>query len=627
MKRISVLKPDIRRGIMKNENSDKFTYLSIPKDLGKKDLKRDIKFGAVQFKDILNKIEKKKDSKYIVITTENLEMGYMAITYLAACYNEKNEKECEDYYLNDEKTGIEEWIENDFQIPIIEEFELNQFYGDNNNPFAIGDIFAQANSFSKVHKPYWVDCTNSAVCIVMKELSGCWGINFEISLDSLDIFNNNERVYVLIEKQEYHDWNKDFQSDNIDEFYDDGSMEKTKSLILNYIADDIVIKLEEKLCKEYYIKILKGFFEKNSIIVNRGFGYSKIINVIMSMRENNKCEIIEKIVKYAIKDLDDEKEKKLNIKDFDFIERFVKIKKVSSKELSEKKIRNELIGMDSVKEQIFDIINVMRYNKLRLSMNIDGSVYHNVHAMLGAPGTAKTTMAKYMGEMMVEKGLLKNNRFICVNGAELKGMYVGHSAPKTKALFENYDIIVIDEAYSLVDSKGETDSFSNEAISQLIIELEEHSMDKLVVFTGYGGKKVTEKNNRMRNFLDSNPGIKSRITSTIYFDSYSPEEMVEIFYNMARVKKFIIDDVARDAIYSHFCNRVKDENFGNGREARSLLETCILFGAKRLFENEKKTYTKIQMQTLIKEDIVNAIKRIEHSQKEAENKNIKVIGF
>lgn len=260
-------------------------------------------------------------------------------------------------------------------------------------------------------------------------------------------------------------------------------------------------------------------------------------------------------------------------------------------------------------------------------MNIGGSVYHNVHVMLGAPGTAKTTMAKLMGQMMVENGLLRDNRFVCVNGAELKGKYVGHSAPKTKALFENYDIIVIDEAYSLVDSKGEMDSFSNEAIAQLIIELEEHSTDKLVIFTGYGGKNVTEKNNKMRNFFDANPGIKSRITSTIYFESYSPEEMVNILFNMAKIQKYNVDASVKDVLYTYFCKRVNDENFGNGREARSLLETCILFAAKRLFNNEKEKYTKTQMQTLTYDDVVNAINRTVHSMEESKTATEKFIGF
>lgn len=635
MKKISVLKPDVRKGIMKNEQADKFTFLQIPKDLGIDDLKRDIKLGAVHYKELCKVVEKENDSKYVVVTAESIEMGFMAITYMAACYNEKKGNVFENDDTNDEKLGVEEWMENNFQIPIIEENEITMFTHNMNNPMAFGDVFAQANCFSKPNRPYWLECTSLPVCVVVRDDHFFCGENHNMLADNLDIFNNNERVYILIEKQksfydsEWLESEDDFKEKSEDAWYDDGSMEKTKYLILNYAADDVVIKLEKEYCKAYYRQILKGFLLENDTVVNRGFAYGKIVDIIVAMNDKNKCELIEKIVKYAIKDMNPNKTKEVTTKDFNFIDRFVKsrLKNVNDKKSSAKRINSELIGMESVKEQVFDIVNMMKYNKIRANMNIGGSVYHNVHAMLGAPGTAKTTMAKLMGQMMVEQGLLKDNRFICVNGAELKGKYVGHSAPKTKSLFENYDIIVIDEAYSLVDSKGEMDSFSNEAIAQLIIELEEHSMDKLVIFAGYGGRGVSEKNNKMREFLNANPGIKSRITSTIYFDSYSPEDMVNIFYNMAKVQNYIVDNCAREAVYAHFYKRVKDQNFGNGREARSLLETSILFAAKRLFAKEKTKYTKIQMQTLVYEDIVKAIERVERSQMEATATAERTIGF
>ena len=117
-------------------------------------------------------------------------------------------------------------------------------------------------------------------------------------------------------------------------------------------------------------------------------------------------------------------------------------------------------------------------------------------------------------------------------------MYVGHSAPKTKALFEENDIIVIDEAYSLTGDRSEPDSFSREAIAQLVIELEEHAEDKLVIFAGYGGTDVDEKNNKMKEFIDANPGIKSRINSTFYFPSYTAPEMAEIFKKHAEISGY-----------------------------------------------------------------------------------------
>jgi SpoVK/Ycf46/Vps4 family AAA+-type ATPase len=214
-----------------------------------------------------------------------------------------------------------------------------------------------------------------------------------------------------------------------------------------------------------------------------------------------------------------------------------------------------------------------------------------------------------------------------VNGAELKGMYVGHSAPKTKALFEENDIIVIDEAYSLVGDHGENDSFSKEALAQLIIELEEHSTDKLVIFAGYGGRKVNERNNKMKDFLDANPGIKSRITSTIYFDSYSAPEMVEIFMRIAQNQKYKVAEAVRPILAEHFAKRLDDDNFGNGREARSLLETSVVYAANRIFREDKKKYTKEEMQTITYEDVAAAIAQVEQAEQIQNAEHGRRIGF
>ena len=228
---------------------------------------------------------------------------------------------------------------------------------------------------------------------------------------------------------------------------------------------------------------------------------------------------------------------------------------------------------------------------------------------------------------MVDEKLLPDNRFICVNGAELKGKYVGHSAPKTKALFENYDVIVIDEAYSLVDDHGETDSFSKEAIAQLIIELEKHATDKLVIFAGYGGTKVSEKNNKMRAFIDSNPGIKSRINSTIFFESYTADEMVKIFYQIAQNQNFIVEPEAKDILKEYFATRVSDENFGNGREARSLLENSVVFTAKRVLTEKKTRYSESEMKQISVEDIRAAIGQTKRANKIQGARNVRKLGF
>lgn len=481
------------------------------------------------------------------------------VTYLAAGFNRKHG--IDDLESNEEidevQSNISEWEESPMRIPLIEDYELQQSMccGNDNDTFAMNGSFIQGNRNRIFHTPYWLNCTNDSVCIVAKNSTFGFGSPFagnDSFLLGLSHFQGNDKIYLLYLNSSLPHGNDPYneeeqEDDYFGEFVTESSRSIWNNIILSYSAD----------------------------------------------------------------------ERPIENRDFDFMDRFCRAYRNNSKGKEKKKrtskerMLQELIGMDDVKQQVLNVVNVMKYNRIRAKMGISGGTYHNVHVMLGAPGTAKTTIAQLMGQIMVEEHLLSDNRFTCVNGAELKGMYVGHSAPKTKALFENNDIIVIDEAYSLVADHGESDSFSKEAIAQLIIELENHSTDKLVIFAGYGGKKVNEKNNKMKDFLDANPGIKSRITSTIYFDSYSPDEMVQIFFKIAENNRYHVDESVRELLHAYFQNRILDDNFGNGREARSLLETAVVHTANRVMVENKKNYTKIEMQTIRYEDVEKAVEQAE----------------
>ena len=106
-------------------------------------------------------------------------------------------------------------------------------------------------------------------------------------------------------------------------------------------------------------------------------------------------------------------------------------------------------------------------------------------------------------------------------------------------------------------------------------------------------KKV--KDNKMKVFLDANPGIKSRINSTIYFESYTPEEMVSIVHRQAENMQYVLDNNADGAILEYFRERTQKRDFGNGREARSLVEQCMTFAARRVMGISEKRITKKMM--------------------------------
>lgn len=639
-KNLSLLRPDVKKIRLQNKIMEQVTYLRVPEIMTRQSLQDDVALGATQFAELDALIGKENEPKYILISTDNLEMGYMAVTYLAAGFNEKHRKNDgseffeefdDEYYRNCQEEEIkfqmEEWEESCWKIPIIEEHSLCSSVSNNPDPFPMDNFFVESQQNNLKHTPYWMQCTSNSICILSRTHQFELFSNNENLCEGLNYFENNDKVYILnyTEPQE-----ELFFEEDDDLGQELQSRSKWNYIVLSFAADEVQVNIKGMNEKKYLKEVLRGILEEYFIKVKRGFSYTNVVNLIISMNDKKKCALTEKIVKYAIKDWPSTEDRAITNQDFQFMDRFVRSDKKDEPEKDKKaieKIHNNIVGMENVKEQIIDVVNVMKFNKLRNEMKIRGGSYHNVHLMLGAPGTAKTTMAKLMGQIMMEEKLLPDNRFICINGAELKGKYVGQSAPKTKAIFENHDIILIDEAYSIVGDNGEIDSFSKESIAQLIIEIEEHSNDKLVIFAGYGGKKVSERNNKMKAFLDANPGIKSRITSTIYFDSYTSEEMVKIFYKIAENQNYIVEEGVAPLIKKYFETRVNDENFGNGREARSLLETTTKYVAKRVVSQGKKKYTPNDMKYLYVQDVEKAICQTEQMNQAQYGGDREKIGF
>lgn len=600
-----IVRPELKQAFFKNARAEKALYLDISEiRMHSISIEEDIQNGGVQFAGIKKLLDKPKLSRVIALSADTREMGLMAVMYLAIEL-ERNRTDLpfdtDEVFLGDQRR----WNETASHIPVITDSDIFSYLHEDNSPFENGGFLMGQQSVKDNTRPYWCGCQREAVCLIMTE-----NMADDVCLEAVNMFDKNRRVYVIFlesdGKKNGMDMPLPFETMNPERFH-----AIRNNFILSYAADEAVVSFENADAKHYYRNVLKQNLKQRGIQVKRGFSYERIVNLAGAIRKKEICQMIDKIINYAVKDMEEVKGAVLENKDFSFIDHFVRpgIKKsagLSGKQLFEK----ELVGMETVKQQVYDVVNVMKYNKIRSEMKIGESHFHNVHVMLGAPGTAKTTVAKYMGMMMFDEKLLPDNRLICVNGAELKGMYVGHSAPKTKALFEQYDVIIIDEAYSIVESSGTTDSFGNEAIAQLIIELEKHSTDKLVIFAGYGGEDVSEQDNRMLAFLDANPGIKSRITSTFYFKSYTAEQMVQIFARVAENGNYRLEDGVEELVKCFFEKRVKERDFGNGREARALLETAVVYAAKRTMSSGKTDFTKKEMTLLTKEDIRQAAEKM-----------------
>lgn len=644
-----ILKPDIHHHYLKTKDREKVTYLKIPSGITKEKLNQDLKKGAVYLKEIRKLLEKKNLSRYIVLHTDNKERGLMSVMYLAACLAHKGslaEEEEDQQFMDEPEQPLTQeelfkeddkedmsflkhgWKESWTRLPLINDKEIEEHMFKGNDDYIFRNMSMQRDMGMWDKRPYWIDCTTEAVCILFE--NGWYEMRADQYLEALTHFQDNRRVFLLFCNT--GPWSSEMYTDDDMGFDgDSGSVFRfSDQLILEFSADEAAVFMDEAQRKRFYKGVLQGFFERYQLQTAKGFSYVKLVNVFASLRDRNVCSAIEKVVRYALKDK--EPGEPLTNEDFSFMKRFFGKKAADSSDTRKKhgsameRMMTQLTGMTAVKEQVRDVIQVMKYNTIRKKMGIEGGQYHNVHVMMGAPGTAKTTVANFMGKIMEEEKLLPDCRSVCINGAELKGKYVGHTAPKVHSLFENYDVIVIDEAYSLVDDRGETDSFSKEAIAQLIIELEEHSMDKLGVFAGYGGKKVTERNNKMKDFINSNPGIRSRINSTFYFDSYTPEEMVAIVHRMAELANYRMDPKVDPEILAYFAERMLDPNFGNGREARNLLEGSVVCAARRVLSSDKKLTANV-MKELTKEDVRGALQKCREDQKLLNLTNHRKIGF
>lgn len=269
----------------------------------------------------------------------------------------------------------------------------------------------------------------------------------------------------------------------------------------------------------------------------------------------------------------------------------------------------EMIGLTEQKALIEQIIAAHRVQKMRLDMNLDKQKAALHMCFTGTPGTAKTTVARLIAQILARDGVLKTGRFIECGRADLVAKYVGWTAKAVRAKFREArgGVLFIDEAYSLSD--GEHATFGEEAINTIVQEMENNRDNVIVIFAGYPDK--------MKFFLDHNEGLRSRIAFHIDFPDYNPDELTEIFKLMAKKRGYKISDEVAAHCKSIFKRVAKKKNFGNGRFVRNLLEQAWLKQAQRIVkQNEGGTVTKDDLISFTVDDFdVNVDKKYKHERK------------
>ena len=260
-----------------------------------------------------------------------------------------------------------------------------------------------------------------------------------------------------------------------------------------------------------------------------------------------------------------------------------------------KKELEEMIGLSSVKAIISKAISNYKLNKLCVERGIlrNKSSLHMV--FIGNPGTAKTTVARLFAEIMKDEKVLSTGNFIETGRADLVGDHVGATAKLVKKKFKEAQggVLFIDEAYSLCD--GYKGGYGDEAINTLVQEMENHRDDVIVIFAGYPKP--------MKEFLDRNPGMLSRIAFQVEFEDYSLNELCEITRLMLSQKKMTITEKAMKKLRAIY-ETVREENdYGNGRFVRKMLEEAEMNRAERLLQMGDAEITNEMITTIEETDI------------------------
>lgn len=280
-------------------------------------------------------------------------------------------------------------------------------------------------------------------------------------------------------------------------------------------------------------------------------------------------------------------------------------------ELSVEKVLATLdgfIGLGSVKQTMRDFVDYLNFVQERKKLGLRTKEGLSVNSVfLGNPGTGKTTVARVIGDIFKAMNLLPKGHIVECDRAALVGQYVGETAQKTEKMIEDAmgGILFIDEAYTLVKKGGSGQDFGQEAIDTLLKRMEDKAGEFVTIVAGYPGE--------MNDFLESNPGMKSRFTQFFQFEDYTPEELFQIFEMMASKEDYTLSKQAKELLIKEFMNlyRNRDKTFGNGRLVRNTYDEAKMRLSKRYLRLPPGMRSESALTTFEPEDIAAVFKKEE----------------
>ena len=260
---------------------------------------------------------------------------------------------------------------------------------------------------------------------------------------------------------------------------------------------------------------------------------------------------------------------------------------------------DELIGLESVKEEVRSLANFVKVQKMRQEKGLKTPKmsYHLVFT--GSPGTGKTTVARIVARIYKDLGILKKGHTVETDRSGLVAEYVGQTAMKTNHIVDSAlnGVLFIDEAYALVPENSASD-YGAEAIATLLKRMEDDRDKLVVIIAGYP--------NEMKRFIESNPGLQSRFNRYLNFPDYTPDELFRIFCLYLKKNQYTMNEEAGAYLRGRLEEIVahKSRNFGNARYVRNVFEKVIQDHANRMVNSRnatEKELSEITVQDLKKE--------------------------